>query len=58
MRTASGVPGFDALVQGGFPDGASVVVQGPAGAEKDALVVRKNGWLEKYLPGLFARKEE
>jgi len=38
VRTASGVPGFDALVQGGFPDGASVVVQGPAGAEKDAFL--------------------
>ena len=38
MRTASGVPGFDALVQGGFPEGASVVVQGPAGVEKDAFL--------------------
>lgn len=38
MRIPSGVPGFDSLVQGGFPEGAAVVVQGPAGKEKDAFL--------------------
>jgi len=38
VRIPSGVPGFDALVQGGLPTGASVVVQGPAGKEKDAFL--------------------
>ncbi len=38
MRTPSGVPGFDALVQGGFPSGSAIVVQGPAGGEKDAFL--------------------
>ncbi|MEK6852158.1 MAG: ATPase domain-containing protein, partial [Candidatus Thermoplasmatota archaeon] len=38
MRVTSGVPGFDALIQGGFTSGAAVVVQGPSGAEKDAFL--------------------
>jgi len=38
VRLPSGVPGFDALVQGGFPSGAAVVVQGPAGREKDTFL--------------------
>jgi len=40
MRTTSGVPGFDALVQGGIPTGAAVIVQGPAGHEKDAFLLQ------------------
>ena len=40
MRVSSGVPGFDALVQGGFPSGAAVVVQGPVGGEKDAFLLQ------------------
>ncbi|MBI4416741.1 MAG: hypothetical protein HY557_07145 [Euryarchaeota archaeon] len=38
MRVTSGVPGFDALVQGGLPKGAAVIVQGPSGREKDAFL--------------------
>ncbi|HYS71446.1 MAG TPA: ATPase domain-containing protein, partial [Thermoplasmata archaeon] len=40
MRFPSGVPGFDALIQGGFPSGAAVIVQGPAGREKDAFLLQ------------------
>jgi len=40
VRIPSGVPGFDALVQGGLPDGAAVVVQGPSGHEKDAFLLQ------------------
>ncbi|TLZ59791.1 MAG: hypothetical protein E6K13_09340, partial [Methanobacteriota archaeon] len=39
-RIPSGIPGFDSLIQGGLPSGASVVVQGPAGVEKDAFLVQ------------------
>ena len=38
MSLLSGVPGFDALVEGGFPKGTAIVVQGPAGREKDAFL--------------------
>ncbi len=38
MRISSGVPGFDALIQGGIPSGAAVVIQGPAGREKDTFL--------------------
>ncbi len=40
MRVASGVPGFDALVQGGLPNGSAVVLQGPAGKEKDTFLLQ------------------
>src|SRR5467141_1940257 len=33
-RLATGIEGFDALVQGGLPVGATVVLQGPPGQEK------------------------
>ncbi|HWM52584.1 MAG TPA: ATPase domain-containing protein, partial [Thermoplasmata archaeon] len=33
-RLPTGVPGFDAMVQGGLPFGSSVVLQGPPGQEK------------------------
>ena len=38
MRVSSGVPGFDALVQGGIPKAVAIVVQGPAGQEKDTFL--------------------
>lgn len=34
VRLATGVQGFDAMVQGGLPEGSSVVLQGPPGQEK------------------------
>jgi len=37
MRITSGVAGFDGLVRGGFPLGASIVLQGPPGNEKDVF---------------------
>src|SRR3989442_7277476 len=33
-RLATGIEGFDAMVQGGLPAGSSVVLQGPPGQEK------------------------
>lgn len=33
-RLATGIPGFDAMVQGGLPAGSSVILQGPPGEEK------------------------
>ncbi|HKZ63231.1 MAG TPA: ATPase domain-containing protein [Thermoplasmata archaeon] len=40
MRLSSGVPGFDALVQGGFPSGIAVVIQGPAGREATTFLLQ------------------
>src|SRR5205814_10569665 len=33
-RLATGISGFDAMVQGGLPAGSSVILQGPPGQEK------------------------
>src|SRR2546427_12815177 len=33
-RLATGIQGFDAMVQGGLPVGSSVILQGPPGQEK------------------------
>src|SRR2546427_6210478 len=33
-RLATGIEGFDAMVQGGLPVGSSVILQGPPGQEK------------------------
>jgi len=33
-RLATGIQGFDSMVQGGLPAGSSVIVQGPPGQEK------------------------
>ena len=38
-RLSTGVPGFDALIDGGLPQGTSVVLQGPPGQEKLALAL-------------------
>ena len=39
-RIPSGIPAFDAVTQGGFPQGASVVVQSPAGVENVAFLTQ------------------
>src|SRR3989475_6512923 len=33
-RLATGIQGFDAMVQGGLPEGSSILLQGPPGQEK------------------------
>ncbi len=38
-RLPTGVPGFDALIDGGLPMGTSVVLQGPPGQEKLAFAL-------------------
>lgn len=40
MRVHTGVDGFDLLVEGGLPEAAVVVLQGPAGAEKEAFALQ------------------
>jgi len=40
MRIKSGVVGFDFLVEGGIPEGACLVLQGPTGNEKDQFALQ------------------
>ncbi len=59
-RTPTGIPGFDDLVQGGFPKNSSVLVAGSAGTGKTifALQYLING-IEKYdEKGLFVTFEQ
>ena len=34
MRVAMGIPGFDELIEGGFPKGRNIILTGPAGSGK------------------------
>jgi KaiC/GvpD/RAD55 family RecA-like ATPase/Flp pilus assembly protein TadD len=40
MSTTSGVGGFDSFLVGGFPKGASIILQGPSGAEKELFCLQ------------------
>ena len=40
MRVRTGVEGFDTLVAGGLPQGASIVLRGPSGNEKDTFALQ------------------
>lgn len=40
MRTKSGVPGLDELIDGGFPEGTVNLVCGPAGSAKSLLAMQ------------------
>jgi KaiC/GvpD/RAD55 family RecA-like ATPase/Tfp pilus assembly protein PilF len=40
MRTSSGVSGFDSFLEGGFPRGASIILQGPSGVEKELFYIQ------------------
>ena len=40
MRVHTGVEGFDSIVEGGLPEGAGVVLQGPVGEEKDTFALQ------------------
>ncbi|OGS49780.1 MAG: hypothetical protein A3K65_01165, partial [Euryarchaeota archaeon RBG_16_68_12] len=40
MKVLSGIDGFDALVGGGLPEGASIVLRGPSGNEKDTFALQ------------------
>ncbi|KUH34362.1 ATPase [Thermococcus celericrescens] len=39
-RVKSGIPGFDDLIQGGFPKGTTVLVTGPTGSGKTTFAVQ------------------
>ncbi|MFQ5405657.1 MAG: RAD55 family ATPase [Candidatus Micrarchaeia archaeon] len=59
-RVSSGVPGFDALVEGGFPQGASILVSGGPGTGKSIFCLEYlyHGAKDYGEPGLYATLEE
>ncbi len=59
-RVPTGIPGLDELIQGGFLEGASILVSGGAGTGKTifALQYIYNGAAEYGDPGLYITMEE
>jgi len=58
-RTASGIPGFDELIEGGLPSGSSVLVSGGPGTGKTIFAMQYiyAGAKEHNEPGLFVTLE-
>lgn len=59
-RISSGIPGLDELIEGGFPEGSSVLVAGGAGCGKTILGLQYlyGGALQNKEPGVFISLEE
>ncbi|WP_088882157.1 ATPase domain-containing protein [Thermococcus sp. P6] len=59
-RVKSGIPGFDDLIEGGFPEGTTVLVTGPTGSGKTTFGVQfvYRGVSEYNEPGVIVSLEE
>jgi KaiC/GvpD/RAD55 family RecA-like ATPase len=59
-RLASGIPGFDEMISGGFPEGTVSLVCGPTGCGKTLFALQSiyNGASDHGEPGLFITVEE
>jgi len=59
-RVQSGIPGFDDLIEGGFPEGTTVLVTGPTGSGKTTFGVQfvYKGAAEYGEPGVIVTLEE
>ncbi|ASJ15316.1 ATPase domain-containing protein [Thermococcus radiotolerans] len=59
-RVKSGIPGFDDLIEGGFPAGTTVLVTGPTGSGKTTFGVQfvYKGAAEHNEPGVIVTLEE
>lgn len=59
-RTKSGIPGFDEIIEGGFPTGTSVLLSGTAGAGKTIFGIQflVNGIKQFNENGIFVSFEE
>ena len=40
MRTATGIPGFDELIEDGFPKERTIILTGPAGSGKTTFGIQ------------------
>ena len=40
MRLATGIPGFDELIEGRFPKGRTIILTGPAGSGKTTFGIQ------------------
>ena len=59
-RVPTGIPGFDELIEGGFPEGTVNLVSGPAGGAKSLMCLHflVNGAVKYGDPGLYVTIEE
>ena len=59
-RVASGVPGLDELIEGGFPESSSILLSGGAGTGKSIFCLEYlyNGAKEYDEPGVYITLEE
>ncbi len=59
-RVGSGIPGFDDLIQGGFPQGTTVLVTGPTGSGKTTFGIQfvYKGAADYDEPGVIVTLEE
>lgn len=60
LRVATGIEGFDALIEGGFPKGRIIILTGPAGSGKTTFGMQflYNGAVKFGENGLFVTLEE
>ena len=58
-RVTTGIPGFDELIEGGFPDGSSILLSGGPGTCKTIFATQYiyNGAKQFQEPGLFVSVE-
>ncbi len=59
-RVATGVPGFDELIEGGFPEGRSMLVSGSCGTGKTIFGTQYlyNGAIKYGEPGIYVTLDE
>jgi len=59
-RTATGIPGLDALLRGGFLTGSSILIAGGSGCGKTILSTQfiYNGAAQYHEPGIYITLEE
>jgi KaiC/GvpD/RAD55 family RecA-like ATPase len=59
-KIPTGIPGFDELIGGGFPEGSTTVVSGPPGIGKSSLAMQYiyNGVKDFNDPGLYLTIED
>ena len=59
-RVATGIDGFDELIEGGFPKGRIIILTGPSGSGKTTFGMQflYNGVIKFREKGLFVTLEE
>ncbi len=60
VRTPTGIPGFDSLIEGGFPKGSKILVEGKAGTGKSIFAMQflYEGVMRYKEPGIYLSFEQ